>query len=132
MIVYGECECFVMQMLYVCVLCASCGSSQLCVLHDLQFVNAGRRCNRRPYRRGILQSRFIVRSGLLVYSAGSGVNRVQVVCLDLVRGCFVLSRQKLCVGMVVCISWLHSYLCVWIDCDVVCIGYDLNQCTGWW
>ena len=33
-------------------------------------------------------------------------------CLDLVRGCFVLSRQKLCVGMVVCISWLHSYLCV--------------------
>ena len=24
---------------------------------DLQFVNAGRGCNRRPYRRGILQSR---------------------------------------------------------------------------
>ena len=39
---YGECECFVMQMLYVCVLCASYGSSQCCVLHDLQFVNAGR------------------------------------------------------------------------------------------
>ena len=34
-------ECFVMQMLYVCVLCASCSSSQCCVLHDLQFVNAG-------------------------------------------------------------------------------------------
>ena len=31
MLVYGECECFVMQMLYVCVLCASCGSSQCCV-----------------------------------------------------------------------------------------------------
>ena len=45
MLVYGECECFVMQMLYVCVLCASCGSSQCCVLHDLQFVNAGRGCN---------------------------------------------------------------------------------------
>ena len=57
MVVYGECDCFVMQMLYVCVLCASCGSSQCCVLHDLQFVNAGRGCNRRPYRRGILQSR---------------------------------------------------------------------------
>ena len=27
--------CFVMQMLYVCVLCASCGSPQCCVLHDL-------------------------------------------------------------------------------------------------
>ena len=38
MLVYGEGDCFVMQMLYVCVLCASCGSSQCCVLHDLQFV----------------------------------------------------------------------------------------------
>ena len=26
----------------ICVLCASCGSSQCCVLHDLQFVNAAR------------------------------------------------------------------------------------------
>ena len=56
MLVYGECECFVMQMLYVCILCASCGSSQCCVLHDLQFVNAGRGCKRRPFGRGILQS----------------------------------------------------------------------------
>ena len=39
MLVYGECECFVMQMLYVCVLWASCDGSQCCVLHDLQFVN---------------------------------------------------------------------------------------------
>ena len=57
MLVYGKYECFVMQMLYVCVLCASCGSSQCCVLHDLQFVNDGRGCKRRPYGRGILQSR---------------------------------------------------------------------------
>ena len=35
---YGKCECFVMQMLYVCVLGASCGSSQSCVLHDLQLL----------------------------------------------------------------------------------------------
>ena len=28
-----------MRMLYVCVLCASCGSSQCCIPHDLQFVN---------------------------------------------------------------------------------------------
>ena len=34
MIVYGKCECFLMQMLYVCILCASGGSSQCCVLHD--------------------------------------------------------------------------------------------------
>ena len=32
------------------------GSSQSCVMHDLQFVNAGRGCKRRPYGRGILQS----------------------------------------------------------------------------
>ena len=57
MLVYGKYERFVMQMLYVCVLCACCGSSQCCVLHDLQFVIAGGGCKRRPYGRGILQSR---------------------------------------------------------------------------
>ena len=54
-LVFEKCECFVRQMLYVCVLCASCGRSQCCVLHDLQFVNAGRGCKRRPYGRGNLQ-----------------------------------------------------------------------------
>ena len=49
MLVYGKYECFSMQMLYVCVLCATCGSSQCCILHDLQFVNAGQGCKRRPY-----------------------------------------------------------------------------------
>ena len=39
MLVYGKCERFVMQMLYVCIVCASCGSPQCCVLHDLQFVS---------------------------------------------------------------------------------------------
>ena len=38
MLVYGKYECFVMQMLYVCVLCASCGSSQCCILLDFLFV----------------------------------------------------------------------------------------------
>ena len=56
MLVYGKCECFVMKMFYVCVLCASCGSSQCCILHDLQFVNAGRGYRRQPYETGILQS----------------------------------------------------------------------------
>ena len=51
MLVYGKCECFVMQMLYVCVLCASCGSSQCCNLHDLQCVNTDRGCKMRPYVR---------------------------------------------------------------------------------
>ena len=55
---------------------------------------------------------FIVRSRLLVYSAGSGVNTVQVVLSGFSKSIFF--RQKLYVGMVVCISWLHSYLCVWM------------------
>ena len=38
MLVYGKYECFVMQMLYVCVLCAYCVSSQCCVLHDMQLL----------------------------------------------------------------------------------------------
>ena len=41
-----------------CSLCASCGSSQCCVLHDLQFVDAGRGCKRRPHGRGMLQKRY--------------------------------------------------------------------------
>ena len=33
MLVYGKSEYFVMQMVYVCVLCASCGSPQCCTMH---------------------------------------------------------------------------------------------------
>ena len=54
---YGKYECFVMHMFYVCVLCISCDSSQCCVMEDLQFLNAGIGCKRRPHGRGILQSR---------------------------------------------------------------------------
>ena len=45
---------------------------------------------------------FIVRSRFLVYSAGSGVNRVQVVLSGFLcrYGCMYF--------------WLHSYLCVWM------------------
>ena len=107
MICRGLCACT--EMLWMCVLYVSFGSKV------------------RPRTFGCVAMGsallFIVRSRLLVYSAGSGVNRVQVVlsgiskrlfCLELVRGCFVLSRQKLYVGMVVCIYWLHSYMCAWM------------------
>ena len=46
MLLYGKHECFIMQRLYICVVCASCGSSQCCIMHDLQLVNAGRECKR--------------------------------------------------------------------------------------
>ena len=54
---------------------------------------------------------FIVRSRLLVYSVGYGMNRVQVVLSGFSMR--FLARQKLYVSMVVCIYWLHSCLCVW-------------------
>ena len=38
-------------------LCASCGRSQCCIMHDVQFVNAGRGCKRRLYGISILLSR---------------------------------------------------------------------------
>ena len=57
MVVYGKYECLVMHMLYLCVLCAPCVSFQCCILHDLQFDDAGLGCKRRPYVTGILQSR---------------------------------------------------------------------------
>ena len=49
----SSCRCC---MFVSCVLCASCGSSQCCDLHYLQFVNAGPGCKRQPYRIGIHQS----------------------------------------------------------------------------
>ena len=57
---------------------------------------------------------FILRSGLLLYSAGSGVNRVQVVLsgFSVRLLCFVPAKHY--VGMVVCIFWLHSCLCVYM------------------
>ena len=41
MLVYGKCKCFVIQM-YVCVLCASCGSSQCMTCSLLMLVEDAR------------------------------------------------------------------------------------------
>ena len=57
MLVSGKCECFIMQMVYVCILSASSGSSLCCVVHAFQFLNTGGGCQRKLYGRGILQSR---------------------------------------------------------------------------
>ena len=53
---------------------------------------------------------FILRPRLLLYSAGSGVNRVHIVLFAFSVRLFYLSRQKLYVCMVVCISWMNSCL----------------------
>ena len=50
----------------------------------------------------------IFRSILLVYSAGSGVNRVQDVLSGFSMRLFCFVQEKPYVSMVVCISWQHS------------------------
>ena len=55
---------------------------------------------------------FILRSRLLLYSAWSGLNRVKVVLSRFSVRLFCFVQAKMYVGMVVCISWLYSCLCV--------------------
>ena len=38
-LVYGKYECFVMQLLDVCVVCVSCGNPQCCILHALIYTD---------------------------------------------------------------------------------------------
>ena len=53
---------------------------------------------------------FILKSRLLLYSARCGVNKVQVVLSGFSVRLFCPVKHY--VGIGVCISWLHSYLCV--------------------
>ena len=55
---------------------------------------------------------FILRSRLLVYSAGSRLNRVQVVLSGFSVRLLYFVQVKLYVGMAVYLSLLHSCLCV--------------------
>ena len=77
---------------------------------------------------------FILRSRLLSYPAGSGMNRVQVVLSGCSMGlfCFVQAKTFCVYG---CIYFLASLMLVCVcgcDGDVICVGHDLNRCTGWW
>ena len=92
--------CMTCSLLMICRgLCACTEMLWMCVL----YVSFGSKVRPRTFGCVAMGSAllFIVRSRLLLYSAGSGVNRVQVVlsgfsrmlfCLDLVGCCFVLSR----------------------------------------
>ena len=73
---------------------------------------------------------FIIRSILLVYSAGSGVNRVQVVLSGFSMILFCLCKAKT-VCMVAWIScYTHACVCVDVMVMLSAQGHDLNQCTG--
>ena len=93
-----------------CCGCVCC--MWMCVL----YVNFGSKVRSRTFGCVAMGSAllFIVRSRLLVYSAGSGVDRMQVVLSGFSKRLFYFVQAKLFVGMVVCTSWLHSYLCVWM------------------
>ena len=59
---------------------------------------------------------FIVRSRLLVYSAGSGVNKCKLFCLDLVGGCFVQAKTLCRYG---CMYFLAALVLVCVDVIVM-------------
>ena len=82
-------------------LCACTEMLWMCVL----YVSFGSKVRHRTFGCIAMGSAllFIFRS---VYSAGSDVNRMQVV---------LSGFSMIYVGMVVCISWLHSCLCVWMS-----------------
>ena len=73
---------------------------------------------------------FILKYRLLLYSAGSGVNRVQVVLSGFSVKLFCFDQAK---TMYV---WLYVYLGCTRACvcrcngDVICVGHDLNRCSG--
>ena len=89
----------------------------MCVL----YVSFGSTVRPRAFAFVTIGSVVYFRSRLLVYSAGSGVNRVQV----------VLSWKKtLCrYGFM---YFLAALVLVCVDGDVICEDHDLNRCSGWW
>ena len=82
----------------------------MCVLH----VSLASRVSPRTFGCAAMGRKvlFILRSRLLLYSAGYGVNRVHVVLSGFSVRLLCFVQVKHYVGMVVCISWLHSCLCV--------------------
>ena len=75
---------------------------------------------------------FILRYRLLLYSAGSGVNRVKVVLsgFSVRLFCFLQAKTLCRYG---CMYVLAALVLVCGDVIVIiCVGHDLNRCSGWW
>ena len=111
-------------------LCACTEMLWMCVL----YVSFGPKVTTRTFGCVAMGSAllFIVRSRLLVYSAGTGMNRVQVVLSG-------FSKRFVCFFQVktLCRHGCMYFLAVLVrvcgyDCDVVCVCHDMNRCTGWW
>ena len=70
---------------------------------------------------------FIFKSRLLLYSAGSGVNRVQVVLSGFSVRLFC-SVQATTLCRYGCMYFFAALVLVYID---VIVGHDLNWCSWW-
>ena len=68
---------------------------------------------------------FILRSRLLFYCAGSGVNGVQVV----LSGLSVSKQNCMKVWLYVFLGCTRACVCR-CDGDVFCVGHGLNPCSG--
>ena len=110
------------------IICSGlCACTEMCAL----YVRFGSKLRPRTFGcvamgRAVL---FILRSRFLLYSAGSGVNSVQVVVSGYSVKLFC-PWKNFYVGMVVCIfGCTRACRC---DGDVICVGNYLNRCSGWW
>ena len=90
----------------------------------------------RRVRRGSISSELLV--------CGGGVRSILLLplvarCLETIDVCiwrmFVFMSVVVTVwgsvGMYVFLGCTRTCVCG-CDCDVICIGHDLNRCTGWW
>ena len=59
------------------------------------------------------------------------MNRVQVVLSGFSKRlfCFVQAKTLCRYG---CMYFLATLVLVCVDVIVICVGHDLNRCTGWW
>ena len=107
MIYRGLCACT--EMLWMCVLYVSFGSKVRPITFGCVAMGSA-----------LL---FIVRSRLLVYSAGSVVNRVQVVLTGFNKRLFCFVQAKTVCGYS-CMYFLAALVLVCVDviCDVVCVA----------
>ena len=90
---------------------------QRCCKSVLLYVNFGSNIRPRTFGCVAMDSAvlFILRSHIaLIFRRVWSEESASCFVLDLVRYYYVFSRQKLYLGMVVCISWLNSCLYVWM------------------
>ena len=98
----------------------------MCVM----YVSVGSKVRPRTFECVAMRSAMLfLKSRLLLYSAWSGVNRVQVVLSGFSVRLFCFDQAKtLC--RYGCMYFLAALVLVCLD--VICVGFDLNWSAWWW